>query len=201
VELAAMIVLGPRVGRFGVGAVPIRGHDLPVTTLGVFVLWVGWYGFNGGSTLALTNGVPSVIMNTTLAAAFGGIVAMAITWVADKRPDVVTIMNGALAGLVAITASANIMTSWQAALIGGVGAVVMQVVSVALERAHIDDAVGAVPVHLGAGIWGTLAVGLLGDSRDFPVTSSRLDQIGIQLAGIAVCFVWAFGVTYVVLSL
>src|SRR5262249_34381511 len=107
IALAAIIVLGPRIGRFGVGAVPIRGHDLPVTTLGVFVLWVGWYGFNGGSTLALTNGVPSVIMNTTLAAAFGGIVAMAITWVADKRPDVVTIMNGALAGLVAITASAN----------------------------------------------------------------------------------------------
>src|SRR5215470_1870056 len=108
VALAAIIILGPRIGRFGPGAVPIRGHDLPLTTLGVFVLWVGWYGFNGGSTLALTADVPSIILNTTLAATFGGLVGMALTWRIDRRPDVVTIMNAALAGLVGITASANI---------------------------------------------------------------------------------------------
>src|SRR5215468_7272380 len=149
VALAAILILGPRIGRFGTQAVPIRGHDLPVTTIGVFVLWVGWYGFNGGSLLALNADVPGVILNTTLAAAFGGLVAMAMTWILDRRPDVVTIMNGSLAGLVGITASANIMAAWEAALIGAVAAVVMQGVGLLLERLRIDDAIGVVPVHLG----------------------------------------------------
>src|SRR5262249_42295321 len=88
VALAGIIVLGPRLGRFGRGAVPIRGHDLPVTTLGVFVLWVGWYGFNGGSALALTHDVPEIILNTTIAATFGGLVGMGLTYLRDERPDV-----------------------------------------------------------------------------------------------------------------
>jgi ammonium transporter len=201
VALAAIIILGPRIGRFGAGAVPIRGHDLPLTTLGVFVLWVGWYGFNGGSLFALTSDVPAVIMNTTLAAAFGGLMGVTVTWLLDRRPDVVTIMNGSLAGLVGITASAHIMSPWKAAVIGGVAALVMQGVTLILERLQIDDVVGAVPVHLGAGVWGTLAVGLLGDVDSFPEASSRIEQIGIQLVGIGTCFVWAFGVGYVLLSL
>jgi ammonium transporter, Amt family len=201
VALSAIIILGPRIGRFGAGAVPIRGHDLPLTTVGVFVLWIGWYGFNGGSTLGLTAEVPSVILNTTLAAAFGGVVGMTITWARDPRPDVIAIMNSALAGLVGITASANLMSPWKAALVGGVAAVVMRLVTELLERLRIDDAVGAVPVHLGAGIWGTLAVGLLGDVDSFPVADGRTEQIGIQLVGIGVCFAWAFGVGFVVLTL
>jgi ammonium transporter len=199
--LAAIIVIGPRIGRFGDDAVPIHGHDLPLTTLGVFVLWVGWYGFNGGSTLALTSDVPAIIQNTTLASTFGGLVGMALTWWRDRRPDVVMIMNGSLAGLVAITASANIVTPAEAALIGSVGAVVMLAVTIALERVRIDDAVGAVPVHLGAGVWGTLAVALLGDVGSFPSASSRVAQLGIQLVGIGVCFLWAFGVALVALTL
>ncbi len=201
VALAAIIIIGPRIGRFGPGAVPIRGHDLPVTTIGVFLLWVGWFGFNGGSLYALTDDVPGVILNTTLAAAFGGLVGLALTWLLDARPDVVAIMNASLAGLVGITASANIVSPWQAAVVGGVAAVVMQLVTIALERMQIDDAVGAVPVHLGAGVWGTLAVALLGDVAAFPDASSRIEQLGIQLVGIGVCFVWAFGVGFVVLSL
>jgi ammonium transporter len=201
VALAAIIILGPRIGRFGAGAVPIRGHDLPVTTLGVFVLWIGWFGFNGGSQFALTDEVPAIILNTTLAAAFGGLVGMSLTWLLDRRPDVVTIMNGSLAGLVGITASADMMSPWKAALIGSVAALVMQAVTLALERVQIDDAVGAVPVHLGAGIWGTLAVGLLGDVDSFPSASSRVEQVGIQLVGIGTCFIWAFGVGFLVLSL
>jgi ammonium transporter len=201
VALAALIIIGPRIGRFGAGAVPIRGHDVPLATLGVFILWFGWYGFNGGSLYALNDEVPGVILNTTLAASFGGLVGLALTWRFDRRPDVITIMNAALAGLVGITASAHIMSPWKAALIGGVAAVVMQLITRALERLQIDDAVGAVPVHLGAGIWGTLAVGLLGDASLFPVASSRIEQIGIQLLGIGVCFVWAFGVGFLVLSL
>jgi ammonium transporter len=201
VALAAILILGPRIGRFGAGAVPIRADYLPLTTVGVFVLWVGWYGFNGGSTFALTSDVPTAILNTTLAATFGGLAGMALTRRFDRRPDVVTIMNASLAGLVGITASATIMSPWKAAVIGAVAAVVMQGVTRLLERMQIDDAVGAVPVHLGAGIWGTLAVGLLGDVDSFPVASSRLEQIGIQLLGAGVAFVWAFGVGYLVLSL
>jgi ammonium transporter len=201
VALAAIIVLGPRIGRFGPGAVPIHGHDLPVTTVGVFVLWVGWYGFNGGSLYGLTPDVPGVILNTTVAAAFGGLAGMALTWIRDGRPDVVTIMNASLAGLVGITASAQLMSPWKAAIIGIVAAVVMQGVTVALERLQIDDAIDAVPVHLGAGVWGTLAVGLIGDEDAFPTGAGRLEQIGIQLVGIGTCFVWAFGVGFVVLWL
>ena len=201
VALAAVIILGPRIGRFGPGAVSIRADYLPLTTVGVFVLWVGWYGFNGGSTFALNDEVPDVILNTTLAAAFGGLAGLALTWRFDRRPDVVTIMNASLAGLVAITASAHIMSPAKAAVIGAVAACVMQLVTRALERWRIDDAVGAVPVHLGAGIWGTLAVGLLGDPDSFPVASSNLEQVGIQLVGIGVAFAWAFGVGYLVLSL
>ena len=100
----------------------------------MFVLWVGWYGFNGGSTLGLTADVPAIILNTTLAATFGGLVAMALTWWRDRRPDVVMIMNGSLAGLVAVTASANLLEPLEAALVGGVGAVVMLAVTVMLER-------------------------------------------------------------------
>jgi ammonium transporter len=201
VALAAIIVLGPRIGRFGTRPVPIRADYLPLTTLGVFVLWVGWYGFNGGSTFGLTADVPAVILNTSLAATFGGLVGLALSWRVDRRPDVVTIMNASLAGLAAITASANLMSPWKAALVGGVAAVVMQLVARALERMQIDDAVGAVPVHLGAGVWGTLAVGLLGDVDSFPVADGRIEQIGIQLVGIGVAFLWAFGVGYLVLSL
>jgi ammonium transporter len=200
VALAAIMILGPRIGRFGPGAVRIQGHDLPLATVGVFVLWVGWYGFNGGSTLALTPEVPSIILNTTLAAAFGGLTGMALSWRMDARPDVSTIMNGSLAGLVGITASANIMTAWEAAVIGAVAAVVMQLVAILLQRFEIDDAVAAVPVHLGAGIWGTLAVALLGNVHAFPTTTSRVHQLGIQLVGVLVCFAWAFGVGYLVLS-
>jgi ammonium transporter len=201
VALAAIIIVGPRIGRFGHSAASIRADYLPLTTLGIFVLWVGWYGFNGGSSFGLTADVPSVILHTTIAATFGGLAGMALTWRLDRRPDVVTIMNAALAGLVGITASAHIMSPWKAALIGAVAAVVMRLVERLLERMQIDDAVGAVPVHLGAGIWGTLAVGLMGDAGAFTETSGRLEQIGVQLLGVAVCFVWAFGVGYLVLAL
>src|SRR5262249_31747991 len=141
IALAAILVLGPRIGRFGAGAVPIRGHDLPLTTVGVFVLWVGWDGFNGGSLSSPAPGAPPVILNTTLAAAFGGLTAMGLTWFRDRRPDVVTILNGSLAGLVGITASANIMSHWKAAVVGGIAAVCMQAASMGLERLRIDDAV------------------------------------------------------------
>lgn len=201
IALAAILILGPRIGRFGVGSVPIRGHDLPMTTVGVFLLWVGWFGFNGGSTLALTDEVPGIIVNTTISAAFGGLAALGLSWAWFGRPDIATIMNGALAGLVGITASANIMDTWAAVVIGLVAGGVMVGATALLERFEIDDAVGAVPVHLAAGIWGTLAVALLADSGSWGTGNGRLEQLGAQLAGIGACFAWAFGLGFALLWL
>ena len=169
-------------------------------TLGVFILWFGWFGFNGGSTLGLTSDVPLVLLNTTISAAFGGLVALAATWLRDEHPDVPTIMNGALAGLVGITASANIVSPPQAVIIGSAAGVIMYTVTLLLERLRVDDAVGAVPVHLSAGVWGTLAVALFGRLDAFG-GSGRIEQLGIQLVGIVAAFVWVFGLGYLILRL
>jgi Amt family ammonium transporter len=198
--LAGVIIIGPRLGRFGKNSVPIRGHDVPIVTLGVFILWFGWFGFNGGSTLALTNEVPTIIVNTTISGAFGGLVAMAISWRTGGHVGVATMMNGSLAGLVAVTASANIVSPADSAIIGGIAGVVMYGVTVLLERVEIDDVVGAVPVHLGAGIWGTLAVALFGNPEAWG-GDGRLSQLGVQATGVVAAFVWGFGLGFLLLWL
>ena len=201
IGLAAIIIIGPRIGRFGKNAVPIHGHDLPMVTLGVFLLWFGWFGFNGGSTLGLTPEVPTIIVNTTIAGAFGGSVALALSWRFGGRPDVTMIMNGSLAGLVGITASAHIMTPLAAAGIGSIAAVVMYAATMLLERFEIDDVVGAVPVHLAAGIWGTLAVAIFADPEAWGTGLSRWQQLGVQATGVGATFVWAFGLGFILLWL
>jgi len=201
VSLAAIIIIGPRIGRFGKDSVPIHGHDLPLVTLGVFLLWFGWFGFNGGSTLGLTPAVPTIIVNTTISGAFGGLVAMALGWRLDGRPDVSVIMNGSLAGLVGITASAHIMTPLAAVGIGAIAAAIMYGVTRLLEKLEIDDVVGAVPVHLSAGIWGTLAVAIFGDPASWGTGLGRWDQFVVQATGVGACFVWAFGVGFTLLWL
>ena len=198
--LAMVLILGPRIGRFGKDAVPIHGHDIPLVTLGVFILWFGWFGFNGGSTLGLTPDVPAIIVNTMLAGAFGGLTALGLTGWRDERVDVPTIMNGSLAGLVGITASANIVSTIDAVAIGAIAGVVMYGVTQLLERLEIDDVVGAVPVHLAAGIWGTLAVALFGATEAWG-GGSRLSQLWVQGIGIFFAFVWAFGIGYVVATM
>ena len=201
IALAAIIIIGPRSGRFGKNAVPIHGHDLPMVTLGVFLLWFGWFGFNGGSTLGLTPEVPTIIVNTTVSGAFGGLVALALAWRLGGRPDVAMIMNGSLAGLVGITASAHIMTPLAAAGIGSIAAVFMYAVARLLERLEIDDVVGAVPVHLAAGIWGTLAVAIFGDPARWGTGLSRWEQLGVQATGVGAGFAWAFGVGFALMWL
>jgi len=201
VSLAAVIIIGPRIGRFGEKAVPIHGHDLPFVTLGVFLLWFGWFGFNGGSTLGLTAAVPTIIANTVISGAFGGVVALALTWWRDDRPDVGMIMNGSLAGLVGITASAHIITPLDAVGIGSIAAVFMYGVTLLLERFEIDDVVGAVPVHLAAGIWGTLAVAIFADPRSWGSELGRWDQFIVQATGVGATFLWAFGVGFSLLWL
>ena len=201
VSLAAIIIIGPRIGRFGKNSIPIHGHDIPIVTLGAFLLWFGWFGFNGGSTLGLTPEVPAIIVNTTVSGAFGGIVAMMMAWWITGRSDVAMIMNGSLAGLVGITASAHIMTPLSAVSIGCIAGAIMYGVTMLLEKLELDDVVGAVPVHLGAGIWGILAVALFGDPESWGTGLGRWDQFVVQAIGVGATFVWAFGIGFTLLWL
>lgn len=199
IALAAILVLGPRIGRFGHNGKRIEPHDMPMATLGMFLLWIGWFGFNGGSTLALNSNVPYVLVHTMLAAAAGGIAVTGVSWVRDGLPDVQTALNGILAGLVAITANCHIVSTSNAVLIGAGGGLICYMASDLLARLEIDDAVDAVPVHLAAGIWGTLAVALLGDPSLFPDGHTRLEQLGVQALGVVAAGCFAFGTAYAVL--
>jgi Amt family ammonium transporter len=199
VALAVVLVIGPRTGRFPDDGPPrkINGSNLPTALLGVLLLWMGWFGFNGGSTLAFNGQVPGIIANTILAGAAGMVTALFIGWALRGWADVRFAANGALAGLVAITAGCNVVTSAGAVVIGGVGGIVMLVVDALLERARIDDVVGAVSVHAGAGVWGTLAVALFADLDILGTGLDRVEQLQIQLLGVLVCFLWAFGLAYI----
>jgi Amt family ammonium transporter len=187
--LAGVILLGPRLGKYVEGAVrPIMGHNLPLAALGVFLLWFGWFGFNGGSVLSADPATVSLVFVTTTLAACAGIAgAMATSWTVQTRPDLSMVLNGALAGLVGITAGADVVTPMESVLIGGVAGIMVVFSVIGLDRARIDDPVGAISVHLVCGIWGTLAVGLFGAGK------SLLPQlVGVAATG-AFCFSFAFG--------
>ena len=198
VALAALLVIGPREGRFPpVGThIKIHGSNLPLSVLGVLLLWIGWFGFNGGSTLALNDQVAGIITNTFLAGAAGSMVTLAMGWMLRKRADVELVIFGAIAGLVAITAPAHVVNAIWALAIGGIGGIVMLGVDYLLEYFHIDDAVGAIPVHLGAGVWGTLAVAIFGETELLNTGLNRWNQLLIQITGIGVCFLWVFSTSY-----
>ncbi|MHC4269906.1 MAG: ammonium transporter [Planctomycetota bacterium] len=198
VALAALLVIGPRTGRFpAVGKhMKIHGNNLPLSVLGVLLLWIGWFGFNGGSTLALNDQVAAIITNTFLAGASGTMVTLTIGWIIRKQADAELVIFGSIAGLVAITASAHAVSTVFALIIGGIGGAVMLGVDYLLEYLHIDDAVGAIPVHLGAGVWGTLAVAIFGDEKLLNTGLNRGDQLLVQATGISVCFLWTFGTSY-----
>jgi len=195
VALAAILILGPRKGRFD-QQVPIQGHNLPFASLGVFLLWFGWLGFNGGSLLELNNQVPIVLANTILASVVGGLTALTIGWKYYGYPEVLVTMNGILAGLVGITASAHIMTPWATVAIGGIAGAIAVGSTLWLQKMQIDDVIGAVPVHGFAGVWGTLAVALLADPDMYGTGLGRWEQLGVQVLGVASGFVWAFGLGY-----
>jgi Amt family ammonium transporter len=198
VALAVLLIIGPREGRFPpVGAHrKIYGSNLPMSVLGVLLLWVGWFGFNGGSTLALNDQVAGIITNTFLAGASGVMVTLTVGWIIRKRADAELVIFGSIAGLVAITASAHAVSTASALAIGGIGGIVMLGVDYLMDYLHIDDAVGAIPVHLGAGIWGTLAVAIFGKEEILGTGLSRWGQLLIQATGIGVCFLWTFGLSY-----
>jgi len=201
--LAAVIIIGARIGRFGAnGQVnKINPSSIPLMVTGVFILWFGWIGFNGGSTLAMNAAVPGIVMNTLIAACAGGVFGLFFGWWRNKIANCEPLINGVLAGLVAITAGCHAVTPSQALLIGVVGAMVMMAVEHLLLKMKLDDAVGAVPVHLGAGIWGTLAVGIFGNLETLGTNLTRFEQVGIQLLGIVMGAVWSFPLAFVSLKL
>ena len=189
-------MLGPRFGRFNADGSPnvIRGHSMPLVTLGVFILWFGWYGFNAGSTLGMQNPgvVGRIALNTTLAAAMGTVVAMVTAWVRYGKPDLSLALNGALAGLVGITAPCAVVSDGAAIMIGFVAGFLVIIGVDWLNRLQIDDPVGAFPVHGLCGIWGMLAVGLFGQQALGAPSSGLfygggLGQLGIQLLGVVAC--------------
>ena len=189
--LAGAIVIGPRLGKFSkdgrVNAIP--GHNIPMAALGVFILWLGWFGFNPGSTTAVGGGsFAKICITTNLAAAGGAVSAMVVSWFMFKKPDASFTLNGALAGLVAITAGCDIMSPAMALLTGALGGVLVVFSVLAFDRMKIDDPVGAISVHGVCGAWGTLAIGLFS-------SQASLAQFGTQALGVAAGFAWAFPVS------
>jgi len=187
--LTGALILGPRNGRFGDdGSVnPLPGSSLPLATLGTFILWFGWLGFNGGSQLALGSAadaiaISNIYVNTTMASAGGVVSAMLLSQLLKGRVDLVMALNGALAGLVSITASPDTPTVGAACLIGAVGGAIVIVTTPLLDRFKVDDVVGAVPVHLFAGIWGTLAVPLTNPNASIVVQAAGIVAIGLFVA-------------------
>jgi len=195
--LVGAIALGPRIGRFTKDgkAVAIPGHSISMATLGVFILWLGWFGFNPGSQLAISgsnaDAVALVAANTNLAAAAGALLAMITSWLfVAKKPDLGTTLNGALAGLVAITAPCAYVTPTNAIIIGAIGGIIVVYGAVWLEKLKIDDPVSAVPVHLFNGIWGTLSIGIFGTVGIGSLMTGDPGQLIAQIIGILAVGVW-----------
>jgi Amt family ammonium transporter len=193
--LALLLIVGPRIGRYE-GKSKIAASSLPLATLGVLFLFVGWLGFNGGSTLAMTNEVPGILVNTVVAGSIGALAAGGLGFAVSNHLNVIQFMNGALGGLVAVTANCFAVSTPVAALIGLVGGMVVIFAEAQMKRFRLDDAVSAIPVHLAAGIWGTLAVGLYGDLETLGTGLSRGEQIWVQIQGIAIYAIWSFGLSY-----
>ncbi|MEO1393811.1 MAG: ammonium transporter [Cyanobacteria bacterium J06634_5] len=201
VSLAALLIVGPRTGRFTAsGRHKIHGSNLPFSVLGVMLLWVGWLGFNGGSTFALSDQVPKIIVHTVLAGGAGMIAAGGLGWYQVRVVEAETLINGSIAGLVSITASCNVVSTPLSILIGAMGGIIMLLATRFVESLNIDDGVDAVALHGFCGVWGTLAVGLFGDLGLLATGLSRHNQVVVQLLGIGVAFLWGFGITYLILS-
>ena len=178
--LITIYFLGARIGKYSADGTsnPIFGHNMPLAAGGVLILWLGWFGFNGGSVLSADPATTSLVLVTTsLAAAAGGIVASIFSHILYKNYDLTMFMNGVLGGLVAITAGADQMSTGEAMIIGAIGGVIVVLAIALLEKLKLDDPVGAIAVHLFAGMWGTLAVGIFGN-----MASTK--QFMIQLAGV-----------------
>jgi Amt family ammonium transporter len=204
---AALLLLGPRIGKYGPDGKPrpIPGHSMPLVGLGVLILWLGWFGFNPGSTLgAMGNRFAEVALVTNLAAAAGVIAAIATIYVIQKTVDIGMAGNGAIAGLVAITAPSGYVEFWAAPIIGAVAGVIVVIGVLAIDKV-LDDPVGALSAHGLAGIWGTLSCGIFTSARYAELNgvgqeglwySGSFHQLGVQALGVGVAFVSVFTVSY-----
>jgi Amt family ammonium transporter len=188
--LAGVLLLGPRIGKYVNGTVkPIMGHNLPLAAIGVFLLWFGWYGFNGGSVLSAdAELVSKVFVTTSMSAAAGVISAIVISWIVSRKPDLTMALNGSLAGLVGVTASADVVSVLSSIIIGLISGLIVVLGVSLFDKLKLDDPVGALSVHLLCGIWGTLAVGIF---STVPEHSFVTQLIGVAAYG-AVSFVSAF---------
>lgn len=207
--LAGVLVLGPRIGKYRDGKVhPIPGHSMTSAALGVFILWLGWFGFNPGSTMAAMNGsaIAHILVNTNMAAATGSLGALIAAWVLLKKPDFSMVLNGCLAGLVAVTAPCAFTTIASGAIIGFIGGVLVVLAVIFFDKIKVDDPVGALSVHLVNGVWGTLSLGLFYNT-DIAKSVAALDtgqtgglfgsQTWTQLKGIVLVGVFVFVVSVV----
>jgi Amt family ammonium transporter len=193
--LAGAIVLGPRIGKYGPDgkARAIPGHNIALATLGVFILWFGWFGFNPGSTTAANGDIGRIAITTNLAAAAGSIMSMLTSWIISKKPDGSMMLNGALAGLVAITAGCAAVSPVSAIMIGAVAGIIVVLSVLFIDNVlKIDDPVGAVSVHAVNGAWGTLAVGLFASNGGL-FFGGGVKLLGVQALGVGTAFVWSFG--------
>lgn len=203
--LAGAIVIGPRLGKFSKDGTitPIMGHSMPLAALGVFILWLGWFGFNPGSTTSLDGGSFARVAVTTNLSAVGGVLAATVcSWVLFKKPDVSFALNGALAGLVAITAPCYDVGPGSALVIGLIGGTLCVFSVLMFDRLRVDDPVGAISVHGVCGAWGTLAAGLFAhesaNGRNGLLFGGGWGLLGVQALGVLAYFVWAFGVSLLV---
>ncbi len=202
IALSAVLILGPRIGKYSdANKGKFTGSSFPLAVLGTLILWFGWFGFNGGSNGAMDEAVPLILINTFLAASFGLLTGLAISFALFKKPDPYYVILGPLAGLVAITAGCNSMTSVTSIFVGIIGAVVAIFVNEFLNKFEIDDVVGAVPVHLAAGVWGTIAVGLFSDLEILGTGLTRLEQIKVQFIGIVSIGAFSFFGSYILLKI
>jgi Amt family ammonium transporter len=192
--LAGIIVVGARQGRFGRDGRPrlIVGHNMPLAALGVFILWFAWFGFNAGSTTEGIKEIGRIAVNTNLAAAVGAITAMVSIWRVHGRPDIGVTLNGALGGLVGITAGCDTVTAPSAMAVGAIAGILTTWSSVLMEKRQLDDAVGAVPVHFVNGIWGLVAVAIFNEN------GFSLGSLGVQVLGAVVGAGFAFGTCYAI---
>lgn len=199
-SLAAVIILGPRIGKYGdkgqIRVIP--GHNIPLAALGVFILWFGWYGFNVGSATAANTSLPLIAVNTTLAPAAAILSAMFVTYFKYKKFDVGMSLNGALAGLVGITAGCNNVTPFFSVIIGLVAGVLVVYSVIFFDKVKIDDPVGAISVHGVNGVWGTLAAGLF----NYNFKTNTLEPVILsQVIGVTAAFLWAFISTFIIIKI
>jgi len=197
--LACVIILGPRAGKYTAqGIKPILGHSMPLATIGVFLLWFGWFGFNGGSVLSADPGPLGLVFTTTaLAAAAGAVSSMAVSWAVLRKPDLSMALNGVLAGLVSITAGADAVGPGASIIMGAIGGAIVVFSILFLDKIKIDDPVGAISVHGTVGIWGTLAVGLPffnGGNEEISIVSQLIGVVSVYLFA----FIFSFAVFYII---